>query len=81
MTRLRIYRQNKGDMLELVRYQKKETEMAAGAEEVIYSSREMIVSENRNKKRLGELADLHFYSIPYPNIKKIAALKDHIWGL
>ena len=81
MARLRIYRQNKGNMLELVRYQKTDLEMAAGAEEVIYSSREMIASENRNKRRLGELADLHIYSIPYPNIKKIAALKNHIWGL
>ena len=31
MARLRIYRQNKGEMLELVRYQKKGQQMVAGA--------------------------------------------------
>lgn len=81
MSRLRIYRQNKGDMLELVRYQKKELPMAAGAEEVIYSATQMLAAENRNRARLGELADMPVYSIPYPQIKKIAALKNHIWGL
>lgn len=81
MARLRIYRQNKRDMLELVRYQKKELPMAAGAEEVIYSASKMLSAERRNRERLGELADMPVYSIPYPQIKKIAALKNHIWGL
>lgn len=81
MSRLRIYRQNKRDMLELVRYQKKEMPMAAGAEEVIYSASKMLSAERRNRERLGELADMPVYSIPYPQIKKIAALKNHIWGL
>jgi endo-alpha-1,4-polygalactosaminidase (GH114 family) len=81
MEHLRIYRQNKGNMLELVRYQKEELPMAEGAEEVIYSASEMIAAENRNRKRLGTLADVPIYSIPYPQIKKIAALKNHIWGL
>ena len=81
MARLRIYRQNKGDILELVRYQRKELPMAAGAEEVIYSATQMLSSERRNRNRLGELADMPVYSISYPQIKKIAALKNHIWGL
>ena len=68
-------------MLDLVRYQKCEFKMAAGAEEVICSAGEVIASEKQNKAQLGELADLHIYSIPYPHIKKIAALKNHIWGL
>lgn len=55
--------------------------MAAGAEEIIYSASEMIAMENRNKKKLGNMADTPVYSIPYPQIKKIAALKNHIWGL
>ncbi len=79
MSRLRIYRQNKGDMLELVRYQKKEVPMAAGAEEVICSATQMLSAERRNRDRLGELAALPVYSIPYPHIKKIAALKNYIW--
>lgn len=81
MSRLRIYRQNQGDMLELVRFQKKEIKQAAGAEEVIYSATDMIKMENANRRKLGALADLPVYSIPYPQIRKIAALKNHIWGL
>lgn len=81
MARLRVYQKNQGNMLELVRFQKQELQMAAGAEEVVYSASEMIGMENRNKQKLGNLADMPVYSIPYPQIKKIAALKNHIWGL
>lgn len=81
MSRLRIYRQNQCDMLELVRFQKKEIKKAAGAEELIYSAKEMINMENANKRKIGTMADIPVYSIPYPQIKKIAALKNNIWGL
>lgn len=81
MARLRVYQKNRGNMLELVRYQKQELPMVAGAEEVIYSAGEMILMENQNKQKLGNMADIPVYSIPYPQIKKIAALKNHIWGL
>ena len=81
MARLRIYWMNGGDMLELVRFQRKELPLAVGAEEVIYTATDMIRMENRNRKNLGNLADMPIYSIPYPQIKKIAALKHHIWGL
>ena len=47
----------------------------------LYSATQMLAAENRNRARLGELADMPVYSIPYPQIKKIAALKNHIWGL
>lgn len=81
MARLRVYKRNGGNMLELVRYQAEELPLAAGAEEVIYSASEMIAMENKNKQRLGSFADVPVYSIPYPQIKKIAAIKNHIWGL
>ena len=81
MARLRIYQKNGGDMLELVRYQKAELPMAAGCEEIIYNSNQMFQMERANRKRLGNMADMPVYSIPYPQIKKIAALKNHIWGL
>lgn len=55
MARLCIYKANKGNILELVRYQKEEMPMAAGCEEVIYSCEQMIREENR--KRLGKLSD------------------------
>ena len=45
MSRLRIYRQNQGNMLELVRFQKKDLKQVAGADEVIYSASEMIRME------------------------------------
>lgn len=81
MSRLRIYHANGGDMLELVRYQKKALPVAAGCEEVIYSCSTVIASERRNRNALGRFADLPSYSIPYTQVKKIAALKNHIWGL
>ncbi len=31
--------------------------------------------------RLGELADIPIYDIPYVQIKKKVAIKNHIWGL
>ena len=81
MARLRIYRQNKCDVLELVRYQKTEFKMAAGAEDVIFSSSKVIQAERKRRREQGYLADIPVYAIPYPQIKKKAALKNHIWGL
>lgn len=81
MSRLRIYEKNGGDMLKLVRFQKEALPMAAGCEEVIYSSSRMFLAERKRRKELGALADIPVYSIPYTQIKKIAALKNHIWGL
>ena len=81
MSRLRIYERNGGSMLKLVRYQKEALPRASGCEDVIYSSHEMFLMERKNREALGALADLPVYSIPYPQIKKIASLKNHIWGL
>ena len=53
-------------MLELVRYQKKELKQVAGAEEIIYTVTDMIRMERANQKKLGALADVPVYSIPYP---------------
>ena len=81
MARLRVYWKNGGDMLELVRFQQRELPKAAGSEEVIYTATDMIRMENANRKRLGNMADIPTYSIPYSQIKKIAAIRHHIWGL
>ena len=81
MARLRIYWKNGGKMLDLIRFQEKELPKVAGAEEVIYSSTQMLRMEKKNKDRLGVLADAPIYSIPYPQIRKIAAIKNHIYGL
>lgn len=68
-------------MLELVRFQKETLPMTSGCDEVIYSSSRMFLEERRNRESLGVLADMPVHSIPYLQIKKIAALKNHIWGL
>ena len=81
MPRLRIYEKNGGDMLKLVRYQKRELPIAVGCEEIIYSSSRMFAAERKNREALGVLADKPVYNIPYSQIRKIAALKNHIWGL
>ena len=67
-------------MLKLVRFQKKGLE-AAGCEEVVYSSREMFAAERKNRDKIGVLADIPVYSIPYSRIRKMAAIKNHILGL
>ena len=81
MARLRIYYYNKGNMLELVRYQKEELPKVAGGEDMIYSCGEMRIMENKKRKELGVYADMPVYSIPYPQIKKIANFRNNIWGL
>lgn len=81
MAELRAYYYNKGDMLELVRYQKKELPKAAGSEEVICSSSQMWSEERKRKKELGQMADMPMYTIPYNQIKKIANFKAQIFGL
>lgn len=68
-------------MLELVRYQKANLPKAAGCEEVVYTSTQMFTAERKRREALGMWADIPVYSILYPQIKKIAAIKDHIWGL
>ena len=81
MAELRAYYYNKGDMLELVRYQKEESVKAVGTETVIYSSSRMWSEERKRKKKLGSMADMPVYSIPYDQIKKIANFKAQIFGL
>ena len=81
MSRLRIYKENKGHMLEMVRYQKQELPMAVGCEEVIYLSHEMLVMERKNRRALRCMVDLPYYTIPYPQVKKMTYFKNHILGL
>lgn len=81
MAELRAYYYNGGDMLELVRYQKENIPKAAGCEDIVVSCGQMLAQEGKNRRSLGAFADLPVYSIPYPQIKKIANFKDHIYGL
>ena len=81
MAELRAYHYNKGDMLELVRYQKSILPKAAGCEDVVLSCGKMLQQESKHRQELGVLADTKIYSIPYPHIKRIANFKSHIYGL
>lgn len=55
MARLREWYYNKGSMLELVRAQRKELPMAAGAEELILSANEIISGEIKRKSESARL--------------------------
>ena len=82
MAKLRIYKANKGDILELVRMQKQELPMAAGAEEEkIFLSSEMFRAESRRLTEEQRYVERMKHSIPFPEVKKIAYFKNHIWGL
>lgn len=81
MAELRAYYYNKGNMLELVRYQKESVPKAAGCEEVVFSCEKMLRAERKRRRELGAMADIPVYSISYLQIKKIANFKDHIYGL
>lgn len=55
MAKLRAYELNGGDMLELVRYQKRDLQKAAGAEYDVLSSAQMIQSEKTDMENLGNI--------------------------
>ena len=82
MAKLRIYKANKGNMLELIRMQKQEIPMAAGCEEErIYLSSEMFRAERKKLTEEQRYVERMTHSIPFPEVKKIAYFKNHIWGL
>lgn len=82
MARLRIFKWNGGNTLELVRYQKQELPKAVGAEGVEgLTFYEVLASERRIETNPEHVYDTKMYSIPYEQVKKIAAIKNHIYGL
>lgn len=80
VAKLRAYALNGGDMLELVRYQKRELPKAIGAEYDILSSAEILQSEKSRHGELGKYVDSMSHSISLQN-KKIVYFNSHIWGL
>lgn len=81
MSKLRVYQANQGSMLELVRMQKKELPQAAGSEEIICLSSEMFRAESKKLNEEQRYVERMTHSIPFPEVKKIAYFKNHIWGL
>ena len=63
MAKLRAYELNGGDMLELVRYQKRDLQKAAGAEYDVLSSTQMIQSEKNRHGELGKYTEYISHSM------------------
>ena len=80
MAELRAYYYNGGDMLELVRYQKRDAKKGKEEEEKIYSSNKMWVEERKRQKELGCLADMKTYCIANAQIRKMLNCKYQIFG-
>lgn len=76
MSRLRVYWWNKGDMLQLVRYQKEEIQKAVGAEKFL-SSREIQKWENEHRITDGKYFDWMQCS-PVAQARKRLAIREHI---
>ena len=80
MAELRAYYYNGGDMLELVRYQKRAKRKEKEMEEIIYSSNKMWVEERKRQKELGYLAEMKTYRIANAQIRKMLNCKHQICG-
>lgn len=80
MSRLRVYEKNGGDMLELVRYQKKDLPKAAGAEYEVLSSVDIKRSEKSRHGELGKYVDAINHHMSGQDRKKVY-FNVHLWGL
>ena len=80
MSELRAYYLNGGDMLELVRYQKRELPKAAGAENEILTLDQVLSSERNRHKALGKYVESIHHSVSLDTKKKVY-FNAHIWGL
>lgn len=80
MAKLRIFKANQGNILELVRMQKHALPMVVG-EERIYLSSEMFRSERKKLTEEQRYVKRFTHHISIPEVKKIAYFKNHIWGL
>lgn len=80
MAELRAYYYNKGDMLELVRMQKKELKKAAGAEELCLSACKALSVSQEHHSELRKYIECISHSVSVDSKKK-AWFRSHIWGL
>lgn len=80
MAGLRAYVLNGGNLLELVRYQKKDQPKAVGGEYDVLSSTQLIQSEKNRHGQLGKYVEGITHSILSQN-KKVVYFNSYIWGL
>lgn len=79
MSRLRVYYYNGGNMLDLVRMQKDELRLAAGAEEL--SCGDILKSECGKSGELGKYMETMTHKLLFCQVKRRSKYKAHIWGL
>ena len=80
MCQLRAYYLNGGNMLELVRYQKKELPKAAGTELELISAETVLRSEKNRHGELGKYIEAISRHVS-ADTKKKACFNAYIWGL
>ena len=74
MSRLRVYYYNKGDMLELVRYQRTERAKAAGCEEEFDEQkyyRKIMTAQNYDTGELGKYTEIMNHHLSLQKRKQI----------
>ena len=85
MTRLRVYKQNGGSLLALVRYQKEPVPKAAGAAGyealAYYDRRGLLASENSHRGELGKYSEVFRASIADGTARKTASIRWHLWDI
>ena len=81
MARLRAYYWNKGDILNLVRFQKENHLLASGGEDIVLSASEIFLSEGcKENNDIGKYADVMRASLS-SDAKKYVWFNANIWGL
>jgi len=80
VAQLCVYEKNRGDMLELVRYQKQKLPKVVGAAYEVLSSVEIQRSEKNRHGELGKYTETISHSLTI-NSKKKAYFNSQIWGL
>lgn len=79
MSRLRIYYYNGGNMLDLIRKQEKVLPKAAGAEELSCSS--IMQTEHQAHREIEKYFNVMQHTLVGSQVRKLAAMKGHIWNL
>lgn len=80
VAKLCVYNKNGGDMLKLVRYQKRELPKVAGAEYQVISCEQMLRAERNRHGELGKYTETIRHSITRESKKKVY-FNSHIWKL
>ncbi len=80
MSELRAYHLNGGNMLDLVRYQKRELPKAVGSEYEILNADQVLRSERNRHRGLGKYVESLRHSVSIDTKKKVY-FNAHIWGL